>query len=126
MERRERSSREQWRKRVERWRDSGLTAAEFSAEVGINPRTLAFWKWKLSKEDAGESTKPRSRRAPRSRSTALQPARFDAVTFVEFAPAEDRTVPIELVIGRYVVRVPGSFDADVLGRVLDVVERCTA
>lgn len=118
-----RSSREQWRKRVERWKDSGLTAAEFSAEVGINPRTLAFWKWKLSKEDAGAPTKPR---APKAQSTAIQPARVDAVTFVELAPSRDRPVPIELVVGRYVVRVPGSFDADVLGRVLDVVERRTA
>ncbi len=38
-----RSSRDEWAKRVERWVDSGLTAAEFGAEAGINPRTLTFW-----------------------------------------------------------------------------------
>jgi hypothetical protein len=39
---RRRASREEWRQRVERWRDSGLTAAPFATETGINPRTLTF------------------------------------------------------------------------------------
>ena len=42
---RARASREEWAKRVERWGDSGLMTAEFSAELGINPRTLTYWKW---------------------------------------------------------------------------------
>lgn len=40
MQKRARVEREEWAKRVERWRDSGLKAAEFAAELGINPRTL--------------------------------------------------------------------------------------
>jgi hypothetical protein len=40
---RERVGREEWAKRVERWADSGLTASEFAAELGINPRTLSYW-----------------------------------------------------------------------------------
>ncbi len=32
--------REQWAKRVERWKDSGLTAKEFAAETGINAQSL--------------------------------------------------------------------------------------
>ncbi len=42
-----RDTREIWAKRVERWADSGLTAAEFASEAGVNPRTLTFWKWRL-------------------------------------------------------------------------------
>jgi hypothetical protein len=36
----DRESRETWAKRVERWRDSGLTAKEYAAELGINVRSL--------------------------------------------------------------------------------------
>ena len=39
-QKRARVEREEWAKRVERWRDSGLTTAEFAAELGINPKTL--------------------------------------------------------------------------------------
>jgi hypothetical protein len=35
----ERVSREAWAKRVERWRGSGLTAAEYAAEIGVKPQT---------------------------------------------------------------------------------------
>jgi DNA-binding CsgD family transcriptional regulator len=38
-----RTARAEWAKRVERWKDSGLTAKEFAAELGINPRSLVFW-----------------------------------------------------------------------------------
>src|SRR5438876_12043657 len=49
-----RGNREEWAKRVERWRDSGLRTAEFAAELGVNPRTLTYWKWLLGKEARGE------------------------------------------------------------------------
>ncbi len=50
----DRTSREEWAKRVERWRDSGLTAAEFAAELGINAHSLSWWKWRLAR-GAGET-----------------------------------------------------------------------
>ena len=40
VQKRARVEREEWAKRVERWRDSGLRTAEFATELGINPRTL--------------------------------------------------------------------------------------
>ena len=43
----ERVSRDQWAKRVERWCESGLTAAEFAAEIGVKEATLRHWKWAL-------------------------------------------------------------------------------
>jgi hypothetical protein len=51
---RARATRAVWAKRVERWGESGLTCAEFAAELGINPRTLTYWKWILGKEARGE------------------------------------------------------------------------
>jgi hypothetical protein len=40
-----RASRDEWQKRVDRWKDSGLTAKEFAAETGINAGTLQFWSY---------------------------------------------------------------------------------
>src|SRR5688572_27597837 len=78
---RSRVAREEWAKRVERWCESGLTAAEFAAELGINARTLTYWKWVLGRKHGarngpgrrakrdGEKPRRRSRRAgPRRRS----------------------------------------------------------
>jgi transposase-like protein len=42
--------REVWEPRVRRLRESGLTVAEFAAELGVNPKTLTYWKWRLGKE----------------------------------------------------------------------------
>ena len=43
-----RESRETWSLRVVRWKDCGLTAKEFAAEVGIKPHSLSWWKWRLA------------------------------------------------------------------------------
>src|SRR5512143_3004069 len=42
-----RDAREVWAKRVERLVDSGLTAKEYAAEIGVNANTLAGWRWRL-------------------------------------------------------------------------------
>lgn len=104
-----RATREEWSKRVERWRESGLTAQEFAAELGVNPRTLTYWKWVLTKEPATRS---------KTASTA--------VPFVEVAQTPARTEVFELELsGGVVVRVPLDFDASALRRLLDVVGRAS-
>ena len=109
-----RTSREEWAKRVKRWKDSDLTASEFSAELGINARTLSYWKWRLSKEAS-----PGSGKRPR-----VQPLR-DRVktkpTFVEVTAALS-SPGLELVVGeRLVVRVPDGFEVETLRRVMTVL-----
>ena len=52
-------TRELWSKRVERWKDSGLSAREFAAEMGINPQTLSYWRWKLGKNASKAPTRRR-------------------------------------------------------------------
>jgi transposase-like protein len=47
-----RQTRQVWAKQVERWIDSGLTAKEFAAEIGVNPNTLAGWRWRLGQDAA--------------------------------------------------------------------------
>jgi len=103
-----RERREVWAKRVERWKESGLTAAEFAAEMGLNPRTLAHWKWYLGRERA-------------SRPQPTPPKFVEVVTPTAIAtdPAADKTEPLELVLrDGLVVRVPPRFDQAALHRLL--------
>lgn len=127
-----RESRETWAKRVERWRDSGLTATEFAAEVGVNPRTLSYWKWRLGSKrgrslgstTAKRGSKKTSSRRTRSKKTAalaVRPLSFVEVTKATSALSSE-PFEVELVSGER-VRIPSSFDATSLSRLLDVLGR---
>jgi transposase len=101
-----RESRATWERRVRRWKRSGQSAAEFAGHEGVNPRTLAFWKWKL-----GSSRLPSRAKAPRS------------VDFVEVVPeaATQQTAAMEIVVERYRVRLDRRADEATLARVLDAL-----
>src|SRR5262245_24243354 len=108
-----RESRDVWAKRVERWKDSGLTAAEFATENGINPRTLTFWKWHLGKS-AGLDEGP-TKRAPARRDFVEVVAPMATVAATPEAAAE----PLEIVLaGGLRIRVPVRFDETSLRRVI--------
>jgi transposase len=108
----ERTSREAWAKRVERWRDSGLTAKEYAAKVGVKAHSLSWWKWRLSSGATWRKRSPRTRRV-----TA------DPLTFVEMtSPLVHES--LEVVLPSSIrIRVPSTFDAPALGRLLDLLER---
>ena len=109
-----RANRETWAKRVERWKDSGLTAAEFAAEIGVTPKLLSWWKWQLARKEP--TAKPRARR-PRKSKAVVTP-----LTFVEMsAPVKSEPIEIEFPSGVR-VRVSASVDAEALGRVIAAVE----
>jgi transposase-like protein len=100
-----REGREVWAKRVERWRDSGLTLKEFAAEIGVNANTLAGWRWRLSSRD-GVSPVASGLRAP-----TVTPA---------VAPEVE---PLEIVLrSGHCVRVPARFDEAALRRVVAALE----
>jgi hypothetical protein len=112
-----RESREVWVRRVERWRESGLTAGEFAAELGVKAATLAHWKYRLSAE---------ARKATRDGAAA----RAETLPFVEVKAVAPRsevaqsggatTFEVVLASGA-VLRVPAQFDAGALRRLLDVM-----
>ena len=105
-----RASRDEWAKRVERWRDSGLTAEQFAGEFGINANTLKFWSYKLSKPSAVTP-------APRKKHTTPLP-----LIELRAAPVpQDSAFEVEVRGGRR-VRVHAGFDADALKRLLAVME----
>lgn len=100
------TSRDEWRKRIERWQESGLTAEQFAAEVGINAGTLKYWKYRLSSSAKASAAKSAFVEVPMAVAASTSPACF------------------ELEIGAKVrLRVPAAFDGAALGRLLDVLER---
>jgi hypothetical protein len=127
-------------KRVERWGDSGLSAKEFAAEIGVNAGTLAHWKWRLGAEGRGglqssskKPTLPKPRgptfvevtptavaealtgRPSTKAPTAMRPPN-EAV-----APAKYEPLEVVLLNG-LCIRVPVYFEATSLGRVVAVLE----
>jgi hypothetical protein len=93
---------------VERWRDSGLSADQFAAELGINAGTLKFWKYKLGLP-VGEK-----RRKEKPKPLPLVELRTAPV-------AQASAFELEVRAGRR-VHVPAGFDADALKRLLAVLE----
>jgi hypothetical protein len=76
-----------------------LSANEFAAEIGVNARTLTYWKWKLGRSESR------------------------GVEFVEVSPtavaADAANEQLEVVLdGGVVIRVPARFDAEALRRVV--------
>jgi hypothetical protein len=114
METRERTSRAEWQKRIERWSDSGLSAEQFAAELGINAGTLRHWKYFLGKRADRPAAK-----APLTRAADLVEVRPSAVT-----TAAASSLPFELELGaERKLRIPSQFDAAALERLLVVLER---
>jgi transposase len=112
----ERESRETWSKRIERWKDSGLTAKEYAAEVGINAHSLTWWRWRLS---ATPKTKTESR--PRRVSARASRHAATPVTFVELPAAGAE--PLEIVLPSTLrIRVPSGFDAKALKELLEILD----
>jgi len=107
-------------KRVERWRDSGLTAKQFAAETGVKPSTLTYWKWKL--RAPGSEAESAASGAATSMTSDGSTAVSAAPKFVELdSDPSTAAVPLEIVVSRRLtLRVPTGFDEGTLVRVLRV------
>lgn len=110
-----RTSRDEWKKLVERWRESGLTAEQYAAELGINAGTLKFWKYKLGRpQTATEVRQPGPKKSKRE---------GRALPLVEVKPtvlAATAEFELELGGGKR-LRIPASFEAEALRRLLAVL-----
>jgi transposase-like protein len=118
VQKRTRVSREEWAKRVERWRDSGLTTAEFAAELGINAHSLTYWAWTLKREAGGQkrvwAKKPRTQ-------VVAQNGAASSTPFVEVKSHTSRA-QFELEIRGRRLHIPESFDAQQLRTLLQILE----
>jgi transposase-like protein len=117
-----RETRETWVKRVERWRDSGLTLKEFAAEIGVNANTLAGWRWRLrsdGRREPGETPTPVS-------FVELVPSPHgsdDVAVATPVAAMHPAAEPFELILGGGTrIRVPVQFDGRALRRLVDALE----
>lgn len=120
-----RTSRAEWTKRVERWKDSGLTAKEFAAETGINASSLNCWSWKLRAEARQEGQGHGVAEEIEEASTACSIASPTAFVELPVATARRAAEPapapamLELLLADDVrVRVPAGFDEATLKRVV--------
>ncbi len=108
---RKQATRAEWQKRVERWRDSGLSAEQFAAELGINAGTLKYWKYMLCKAARSQT--------PKTSFVEVVPSASQKATVVASAP--DTSFVVEVGPTRR-LRVPANFDAVALRRLLNVLE----
>ena len=91
---------EEWTRIVEQWMGSDLPRREFARQVGVNPGTLSWWKWRLQAEVSPAPT-----------------AFVDLV--VEDPPAS--APGFDLTVAGVGVHVPVGFDAVELRRLLAVL-----
>jgi transposase len=120
-------TRELWSKRVERWKDSGLSAREFASEMGINAHTLSYWSWKLSKKAGKIPTKKRPVGFVEvvTETNVLSGPRREGPAVVPERSKDDRPEPLEIILRDGVrIRVPVRFDAEVLRRVVATLGAC--
>lgn len=87
---------EHWNKHVELQRRSGLSQTKYCAENGLSVSSFGYWLQKLSKE--GGTSKER---------------------FISLTSNGDK--PLEIVIGKVVLRVPPGSDLSELRRVVEVL-----
>ena len=93
---------------------SGLSLAEFERRHGLSRNRLSWWRKRLGAAATATDTRP----APAS--VTFLPVRVEVPP--RAAPPPVAAAPIELVLpDGTVVRVPPSFDAATLTRLLDVL-----
>lgn len=120
-QKRTRVEREEWAKRVERWRDSGLTTAEFAAELGINPKTLTYWAWTLKREATGKKRVWPAKKRPLAAGRATTTTAQMGPAFVEL-PRHGSTARFELEVRGRRLHIPSAFDAQQLRALLEILE----
>ncbi|MBN1654790.1 MAG: hypothetical protein JXA30_13545 [Deltaproteobacteria bacterium] len=108
------NSREQWRERVRRWKDGGLTARQFAREMGLNHHTLLWWSSHLKREQV------------EGRMAAEQQITPEFIELTEAfygqKPAAVEAM-IEVLVLDVLIKVPRNFDEQTLRRVLAAIRQ---
>jgi hypothetical protein len=112
------ATREKWAARVEEWKQSGKSAVEYAAEIGVRAGTLKWWRWRLSAPAEPQRALVRGAASPLAKVTpAISP-----ITFVEMTAAIDGD-RLEVVLPSSTrIRVRPGFDSATLAQLLDVLE----
>jgi hypothetical protein len=109
------ASRDEWRKLVEQWKRSGLSAAEFGAPLGIDSQSLRSWKWRLGRDQHSQAR----------RSAGIGEVKRDkAIKFVELGASRligERRFELALDAGRRLY-IPMDFDESALRKLLSALD----
>ena len=110
------SKHEEWTRRVREWRESGLTAQEYAARLGVSVPSLYHWRSKLRAEGAREGE---GSSAP---SEPVVPVLNSFVEVVPTRPSPQSAFEVVLKSGAQ-VRVPMGFDAASFEKLMLTLER---
>lgn len=91
---------DEWRERVEAWRASGKSAAEFCSDQDYSPKSLQWWAWHFGgqkRKRSSRATKPQFARVIAKRDTAKHTSDAPVVVHlagarIEIGTGADRTV----------------------------------
>ena len=119
-----RADRATWARRVQNWRASKLSVAAYAAKIGVHPKTLAYWRWRLESVRGQALVRSPSARAAPVVALARTTEASLGLSFVELSREPAGSEPFEVVLLRGDrIRGPAAFDAASLARLLDVVGR---
>ena len=107
-----------WRRVVRQWRQSGQTVRDFCDAHGLAEPSFYAWRRTLAQRDRQERRETR----PAASRPADRNGQAELPTFVPVHVTPATAVPLELVLGQRVVRVPAGFDAATLRQLLAVLE----
>ena len=106
------------------WRRSGQTVRDFCAAHGFSEPSFYGWRRTIAQRDQEAATAQSANRkrngTGRSFSRACRNRRTPAFVPVRVLPAT--AVPLEVVLGGRVIRVPTGFDAGTLRQLLVVLD----
>lgn len=90
---------------------SGSNVRDFAQRHGLDPKRLGRWKRRLERRDGDALGGP----------LTFFPIQVrDEARALDASPARPA---MELVVGRYVIRLGGGFEPSVLGQLIDVLEQ---
>jgi len=90
--------------------------------MGVNPKTLAYWRWKLEQGDSAEMPE----RAERPAAVRAAPKKISSDAFLELVATVEsvHSDPFELIFRNGLrLQIPADFKDDALRRVIDVAGR---
>ena len=126
------ATRSVWQKRVEQWKSSGLSAAEFAERHGWRAQQLYWWSWKLgtssstSRRDEPASALPEEPRFLPVHVVSSPSSILTSATLRTTCSPSSHVQPIEVTLPNgCVVRVQPGFDVTTLAQVLALAAEVT-
>jgi hypothetical protein len=118
---------QRWRERIERWRQSGQSQAEFCQSQGISLTSLSHWKGELARRDqvrsSLRSTAPAAQtKEPQTSDLGWQQVSWPGGPVTEPSGSIGEAQRLELVLpGGWSIRMGAEFEEESLRRLLGVL-----